>query len=244
MTATHTGHHAAGQPYHFKHGWIPIGGEPKHGDRSADRIAARALGHEGSRPISDAERDSARHVVGNLHPRKIGNDRAASDYLAANAGHLPGEQKDAVNRYTGDGFFELNKKLRSGDASDPEVGRLDKAFRPLPDDLILTRHVHAEAFGLTPQTLSNIEGLKGSVIADRAYQSTALGSPYGFGLGGITLKIATPKGTPAVITAAATNNPHEREVMLDRGQKLVITSVTKNDRYGYDVSAVAIPGEA
>lgn len=240
MTTTH--HHQAGQPQHYKHGWIPVDGAKPEGHRSADVIAARALGHKGARTVTDDERAQSNHVVDNLHVHRVANDKEASAYLSKTAPKLPQEQEDAVNRYTGDGFFELNKKLRNGDVSDSEVHRLDAAFRPLPEDLILTRHVQAEAFGLTPETLHNIESLKGSVIADPAYQSTALGSPYGFGLGGITLKIATPKGTPAVFASAVSNNPHEREVLLGRGQKFAIASVTKNKRYGYDVSVVALPG--
>lgn len=40
MTANH--HHAAGEPYHYKHGWIPIDGAPTSGVRTADIHAARA----------------------------------------------------------------------------------------------------------------------------------------------------------------------------------------------------------
>src|SRR5690242_15266396 len=35
-------HHAAGEPYHYHHGWIPIGGAPTASPRTADIHAARA----------------------------------------------------------------------------------------------------------------------------------------------------------------------------------------------------------
>jgi hypothetical protein len=163
------------------------------------------------------------------------------EYLQANAPKGHAEHRDAVNRYTGDTFLELNKKLRAGDATDPEVKRIDAAMTPTKDDLMVTRHVGADAFGLTDKELSQVEHLAGKKLTDPAYTSTAIGSTYGGGLGGVTLRIAVPKGSPAVNVAGISNNPHERELLLPRNQELAITKVERNKSFGWDVWAIALP---
>ena len=71
--------------------------------------------------------------------------------------------------------------------------------------------------------------------------SAVLGSPHAGGLGGVTLHIAVPKGTPAINAAALSSNPHEREVILGRGTALAVSRVVPNSRYGYDAYAIVIP---
>lgn len=196
-----------------------------------------------SHVLSQAEKDATNRVIDGLRPRKFANDAEAQGYLKGHAPKLPSSQRDAVERYTGDGFLETNRHLRAGDASDPDVARLDAAMRPLPDDLILTRHVGPEAFGLSPASLHGIEGLAGKKITDEAYSSTALGSPYGGGIGGVTIHILTPAGTPAVMASAVSRNEHEREVLLPRKMRYAVARVVRNQRYGYDMYVVALPQE-
>lgn len=193
--------------------------------------------------LSEHDKQRTRAVVAGFQPRKFASDREALDYLGTHKTRMTKSQADAVTRYTGDTFYDLNKRLRSGDESDPEIARLDGAFKPAEHDMFVTRHVGPEAFGLAPGDLSKVEDMRGRKIVDRAFSSTAIGSAYGGGLGGITLRIAVPKGTPTVNAAALSNNPHEREVLLPRGHELAVTHVARNKRYGYDVTAVAIPKE-
>lgn len=191
--------------------------------------------------ISEAQRAAGRDVLATFKPKPIGNDAEATDYFRSQHPDLSDDERNAVDSYTGDGFFDMNQRLRDGDDSDPEVARLDAAMRPLPDDLVVTRVVGLEAFGFNGKTKAGIEDLQGRVIEDAAFSSTALGSPYGGGLGGVTMHIATPKGTPAVLASSLSRNPHEREVLLGRGLKIAVTRVAANDRYGYDVFAIVIP---
>lgn len=194
--------------------------------------------------LTKADRDAGRAVMGDFHPVRFANDTEATAYLRAHTPKLPAAQRGAVERYTGDGFLQMNQRLRAGDDADPEIGRIDKAMSPLSEDLMLTRHVGPEAFGLRPGDISAVERLAGKKITDKAYSSTALGSAYGGGLGGITMHIVAPKGTPAVLAAGLSSNPHEREVLLDRGQTMAIAKVAKNNRGGYDMYLIALPKEA
>lgn len=198
----------------------------------------------GPRKLSKADRAAGNAAMDGFQAIRFANDTEATAYLRAHTPKLPAAQRDAVERYSGDSFLQTNKHLRAGDDSDPEIARIDKAMTPLHDDLMLTRHVGPEALGLQPGNLGDVENLVGKKITDKAYASTALGSPHGGGLGGITMHIIAPKGTPAVLAAGLSHNPHEREVLLGRGQRMAVAKVVKNDRYGYDMYLIALPKEA
>lgn len=182
--------------------------------------------------IGEADRAKGNASLEGFRPLKLASDADAAQYLRRTAERLPAAQRDAVNRYTGDEFYRLNHALRAGDASDPEVRRLDAAMRPSPDDMIVTRHI---------DDLGDPRELAGRKITDKAFASTALGSPYAGGLGGVTLHIAVPKGTPVINAAAVSNNAHEREVILGRGTTLAISRVVPNAMYGHDAYAVVLP---
>lgn len=195
----------------------------------------------GPSKVTASERVTGNKILDDFKPKKFENDFRTTDYLVAHTPKLTAAQRGAVDRYTGDGFLELNKSLRAGTATDPDIPRLDSAMRPLPDDLLLTRHVDANAFGFRDQDVKGVEHLVGRVISDKAYSSTSLGSPVAGGIGGVTLRIIAPKGTPALMVAGVSKYPHEREVLLARGQRMVIAKITRNSRGGYDAHAVLLP---
>ena len=191
--------------------------------------------------LTDTDREHGRAVMADFHSMRPASDTEAARYLNRPQAHLTAAQKGAVDRYTGDGFLRINRELRAGNTSDPDVKRLDSAMRPLPDDLVVTRHAGAEAFGLTDRTLPGVQRLAGRKITDKAFASAALGSPHAGGLGGVTMHIAAPKGTPAIFGAALSRNPHERELLLGRNTEMAIARVAANQRGGYDMWAVVLP---
>lgn len=191
--------------------------------------------------LTDADRERGRNVMAAFRSARPASDAEAARYLDRPQARLTAAQKGAVDRYTGDGFLRMNRELRAGNTSDPDIKRLDSAMRPLPDDLIVTRHVSAEAFGLTDRTLPGVQRLAGRKITDKAFASAALGSPHAGGLGGVTMHIAAPKGTPAIFGAALSRNPHERELLLGRGTEMAIARVAANQRGGYDMWTVVLP---
>jgi hypothetical protein len=211
--------------------------ESLHARDERGRFSAGSAGKK----TTGAEKAAGNAALADFHPRRFANNTEATAYLRANTTKLPAAQRDAVNRYTGDTFFDTNKHLRAGDHADPEVARIDAAMRPLSEDLVVTRHVQPEAFGLTNATLGHVQNLTGRTITDKAFASTALGDPYGGGLGGVTMHIAVPKGTPAILAAGLSRNPTEREVLLDRGQPMAIAKVAKNSRGGWDMWLIALP---
>lgn len=192
---------------------------------------------------TDADKAAGNEALSGFKPTKIASNQAAETYLRDRAPKLSPHERAAVSWYTGDGFYDMNKRMRAGDVGDSNITRLDAAMRPTDEDLIVTRHVEFSAFGLTNKTRKGVEDLAGRTVIDKAYSSTALGTPYGGGLGGVTMHIAVPKGTRAIPTSALSRNPHERELLLDRDLPLAISRVVPNNRGGYDVYAVVLPKE-
>jgi hypothetical protein len=177
--------------------------------------------------------------------RKFDSDKAAADYLKTILPGLDEDQKSVLSWYTGDGFHQLNKKLRDGKDGGPEAARLKSTMRELPDDLIVTRRVEADAFGLTDATLSQLpDVVAGKVITDKAFMSSSLNkSPYGGSLGGVIMHLAVPKGTKAVAASAISRNPHETELLLDSGQRIAVSRVERNKSFGWDLYGTILPAQ-
>jgi hypothetical protein len=192
-----------------------------------------------------AEPVISRGPLAGFKARKLSGNQEAASYLESVKPNLSAGQDSALSYYTGDGFQKINAALRQGDETrDPETIRLlDSAMKPTQDDLIATRRVDASAFGLTDSDLGKLAGLKGKTITDPAYMSTSLGSPYGGGLGGVTMHLAVPKGTPALPASAFSRNPHETELLLGRGTQIAISRVEKNPKtLAWEVWGVIMPG--
>jgi hypothetical protein len=141
-------------------------------------------------------------------------------------------------------FAPAQEDLRDGDADDPStkkfVQMMDSHAVDLPDDVIVSRVVGPDAFGLTPETMNapdgGLEDFTGKKIADRGYSPVNLGTPLGGGSGQVTMSIAVPKGTKATIPGQGGN---DRTMYLQRSQSYRVTKVKPDGRGGYYMLAVA-----
>ena len=140
---------------------------------------------------------------------------------------------------------EANEHLRSGDIDEPTkkfVQMMDSSSITTTEPLILSHTMNADAFGLTPETLGQeqggLEDLTGWVVQDPGYSANVIGTPMGHGPGKVTMTIAVPRGTKAIIPARSQN---DRMVFLDRDQEYAITKVEPDGRGGYYMMAVAVP---
>lgn len=177
-----------------------------------------------------------------FNPRTFQSDGQASQYLhnKAKPSRFGGGQGYA--RLSAD-FDAANDALRAGsmDASTQKfVKMMDDSAIDLPEDIIVSRRVGPEAFGLTPETMGldqgGIEDFTGKLIADRGYTSSNIGTPLG--TAPIQVSIAVPKGTKAIIPG---RSPNDRQIYLDRDQEIRVTKVDPDGRGGYYVLAVAQP---
>lgn len=194
-----------------------------------------------ARKLSAADITAARGAMSGFRPTRFADNAAAVRFLGDRRPNLSPEVEGAVDRYTGDTFMEINKALRGGDDSHPDVARLDQAAVPTDTDLIVTRTVGMDAFGDV-----NPEDLAGMKVTDAAYASTSLGAQHS-SLAGVTMHIAVPKGTPAIYASAISRNVNEAEMILPRGTSMAVTKVVPRTVNGqvlkglYDMYLVVLP---
>lgn len=177
-----------------------------------------------------------------FRPRTFQSDQQAAQYTQ-NLGGKKRFSLGEIARLHAD-FNPAQEDLRDGIADEPStkkfVAMMDSHAIDLPDDVIVSRVVGPDAFGLTPETMNapdgGLEDFTGKKIADRGYSATNLGTPLGAGSGQITMSIAVPKGTKATFTGQGGN---DRTMYLQRHQELRVTKVKPDGRGGYYVLAVA-----
>jgi hypothetical protein len=177
-------------------------------------------------------------------PRQFQSDNQSAQYLQNKAKPARFSSGAGYHRLHVD-YDEANEALRRGDM-DPEtrkfVKQMDDSAITTTDDLILTRTVDPEAFGLNAQNVNaedgGIEDLTGKLIADRGYSAANIGTPMGMGPGRVQMTIATPKGTKLIIPSRSGT---DRGVFLDRDQPVRVTKVTPDGKGGWYVMAIAEP---
>lgn len=177
-----------------------------------------------------------------FRPRTFQSDQQAAQYTQ-NLGGKKRFSLGEIARLHAD-FGPAQEDLRDGIIDEPStkkfVAMMDSHAVDLPDDVIVSRVVGPDAFGLTAQTMNaddnGITDFTGKKIADRGYSATNLGTPLGGGAGQITMSIAVPKGTKAIFTGQGGN---DRTMYLQRHQELRVTKVTPDGRGGYYMLAVA-----
>jgi hypothetical protein len=185
-------------------------------------------------------------ALGPFSPRTFQSDGQATQYTQNLAHSNPGRFQGGKGyaRLITD-FHNANNDLLDGNADEPStkkyVEMMDQSMIDTPEDMIVSAVVGPDAFGLTPERLSEIENLTNTVIANRGYQAGNLGTPQGGGQGQITMSIATPKGTKMAFPGTA---PTDRSAIFDRDQELTVTKVKPDGRGGYYVWAVATPKTA
>lgn len=182
-----------------------------------------------------------------FNPRQFQSDGQASQYLHNKAKPSRFGGGNGYARLSAD-FDAANDALRAGsmDASTQKfVKMMDDSAIDLPDDIIVSRRVGPEAFGLTPETMGldegGLEDFTGKLIADRGYGSANIGTPMG--TAPIQISIAVPKGTKVIIPGRSQN---DRQIYTDRDQEIRVTKVDPDGRGGFYVLAVATqrtPGE-
>jgi hypothetical protein len=177
-------------------------------------------------------------------PRTFQSDGQAAQYLFNRAKPIRFGGGQGYGRLHAD-WDEANEHLRSGDIDEPTrkfVKMMDDSAVELDSDVILQRTMGPDAFGLTPEQMNaedgGVEDFTGRLIADRGYTAANIGSPLGHGPGKITMTIAVPKGTKAMIPARSQN---DRGIFLDRDQELRITKVRSDGQGGWYMMAVATP---
>jgi hypothetical protein len=175
-------------------------------------------------------------IVGAFKPMTGSSDEDLQAKLDVHAGKKKrdGKAKAALDRFTSNGFAPVQADLRAGKAN-ADAKEMDSLMEPLPEDMVLTRVMGPEAFGLPPGRIAEVEEWTGKLVADKGFAPTNVGTPFAVGGPHITVSILAPKGTRAIIPGGS------REVILDRDQPLRIVKVHSDGAGGMYVYAVAQP---
>lgn len=188
--------------------------------------------------------DAISNFLDRFNPRTFQSDNQSSQYLFNRA--KPGRFSGGAGypRLHAD-FDEANAHLRAGDIDAPTqkfVKMMDDSAITTQEQLIISRTMGADSFGLTPQTLAQedggIEDFTARLIGERGFTAGVIGTPMGHGPGKVTMSIAVPKGTKLIIPARSQT---DRGVFFDRDQEFRVTKVTPDGRGGYYMMAIATP---
>lgn len=138
---------------------------------------------------------------------------------------LSPNEKSAISSYSGDNFLKLNSELRSGNASDPDISRIDSAVSKgqLSGETLYRGISREDAKKLFP----NGEIKKGMVVSDKAFLSTSKEKKIAgmFSIGGVMLEIDTEEGAAGLDVTGMSSNKHENETLLPRNAKLEVSSI-------------------
>jgi hypothetical protein len=151
----------------------------------------------------------------------------------------------ALEEYTGGSYAPINSLLRGSfddtfglsRAQTQELIRgIDKAMVPLPDTLTVQRAVYDDAFkevlaqaGIdTPLMGERIRALEkilpGQVLEDPGYLSTSMTVDKPVFSNPIQIQLIVPKGTPSAPARMVSAFDYEKELLLHRGTRYIVTS--------------------
>lgn len=174
-------------------------------------------------------------ALASFNPRTFNNDQEAQTYVhgRARGNRFLTNRGPEIERFLR-GYSKANEDLRAGKPN-KDAEAIKKGFSPLPDDLILSRIVSPQAFGVGD--ISQMEELTGKLIHDKGFSSTNIGTPMSHQPGNITMSIVTPKGTNGLIPN--TSRP-SKEIILDTQQPYRVTKVKPDGQGGFNIFAVAV----
>lgn len=184
-------------------------------------------------------------------------DKAFADWM----GSTQQEAVEAVETYTGGAYMEINEWLRGnmgpGDLSrftpdglDHVIGQIDKAMVPIPDTLTVTRAVYDSAYksvladvgfdsAIMAERMAHLaKVLPGRVLEEPGFFSTSMSLKPAFS-NPVRIRMIVPKGTKAAPARQVSAFDYEKELLLHRGLRYVVTSA-KWDGSFLDVEATAI----
>lgn len=163
------------------------------------------------------------HVLGD-----VGRDYSKMATRQESSMRLKTTERDALQHYAsnhpGDGYQAVNRGLRDGSGNCSICGKLDDAIgkSEVSKDVQVFRGA-----SLPDHVLSSLT--PGSTFTDKGYVSTSLDHSVAsnFSGKGAVFSIHVPKGSNGIFASHYTDND-EKELLLPRGSKFRIDSVTKH----------------
>jgi len=112
----------------------------------------------------------------------------------------------------------------------------------IPEDVRVVRALGADAFG----GVDELQKLAGGIYQDKGYMSTSLAEKTSSAVydvkDSVAMEITVPKGSRGIYMAGESYLKSERELLLDRGTRLAVQSVTYDKKVKqWKVKAMVIP---
>ncbi len=196
--------------------------------------------------LPDAAMSQVERLLRAFNPPAFRSDRHAASYLKGQKGPRSKKQQEALDYFLSRaGNEDIQSSLRTGwDPKDPNgpserVRDLESMMRPLEHDLILSRVMGPDAFGLPPERLGEVEEWTGRRVSDKGFSPMNAGTAYPVTGPHIEARILVPKGTRAIIVGD--DGPNGRTVILDRQQPIRLGKIEKDGRGGFYALATVGP---
>ena len=172
------------------------------------------------------------YSIGNIYNSIKGI--TAQEYIAAhqtydNVSQLSKGQVDALTKYTGSDYSNINDSLRGLDTASPENAKTIETMKTvldnssLPEDMTLYRGTTTKALG----DLQNLapEELIGKSFVEQGFMSISTSSTVSNAFSGnMHITIEAAKGAHALDISSISYFASESEVLLSAGQEMLITS--------------------
>lgn len=146
-------------------------------------------------------------------------------------------EQDAVETYTGDAYYDMNKYLRGQLKTTiykNDIKRCTDALKKasLSEDVIVRRGSDYNMLrDLNIEiTKENKDKMIGSIVTEKGFLSTSPDPDGGFS-GSIEYIIKVPKGSQAMYVDSISKHRGEKELLVNRNGKYIIEDI-KFDRYG------------
>lgn len=185
-------------------------------------------------------------LLARFNPPPFRSNEHAASHLKRRKKPRSKKQQEALDYFLSrEGNEDIQSSLRAGmDPGKPvgptaQVRELDQMMAPLEDDLILSRVIGPDAFGLPPENIAGVEEWSGQRIMDLGYSPMNLGDAYPVGGPHVEMRILVPRGTRAIIVGD--DGPNARTVILDREQPVQLGTIRSDGRGGWYATATVSP---
>ena len=179
--------------------------------------------------VSGIGNNIVRNAKGEIIYEAEGSIKGGSKTIST-VSDLSQEQINAIVKYTGDDYVNINNSLRGLETATSENKATIEAMQSalnkasLPQDMTLYRGTSTEALG----NLKNIspEELVGKTFTESGFMSTSTNSAVASGTfsGNMQITIEASTGTHALDISSISQYSNETEILFNAGQEMLITS--------------------
>jgi hypothetical protein len=184
--------------------------------------------------------DVDRLLAAFTHTPPLRSNAHAASFLRQQAPKRSERQKAVLKKFlTREGNENIQSTLRAGDKDTPDIKDLRGMMVPLEHDLILSRVVGPDAFGLRAEDMDGVEEWSGQRMMDPGFSPMNIGDAYQIAGPHIEMRVLVPRGTPAIIVGADGNSDADsRTVILPDGLAVQNIKIQSDGRGGWYAMSV------